>query len=145
MSDVVALKKTGDGEIPWAGRNKHYVMEGRFDFSVANVGSAETCALFDVKADHVVMGMSVKVVTAEGGTATIDIGITGDDVDRFIDGANINAAVASFYKSGDAGTKEVVIAEGGHHFAAAGVIDLLANNALDTAVIDVKAYMIDMS
>jgi hypothetical protein len=145
MSDVTAQKQPGDGEIPWEGRNKHYVLEGRFDFSATNVGSAETTALFDVKADHVVMGMSVKVVTAEGGTATVDIGITGDDVDRFIDGADINAAADTFYKSGDASTKEVVIAEGGHHFITAGVIDLLANNALDAAVIDVKAYMIDLS
>ena len=146
MSDKTAQKAPGEGNFPWGGRDKYFRMENLgVSFDTTNVGSAETSALFDIKAGYLVLGMSVKVVTPEGGTATIDIGITGTDVDKFIDGANINAAADSFYKSGDAGTKETVLAEGGYYFEADGVIDLLANNALDTAVIDVKVWGIDLN
>jgi len=91
MSDYTSQKAPGSGNLPWKGRDKFFVEEVRMDFSSVNVGSGETSAVFDVKAGHLILGMSVNVVTAEGGTATVDIGITGTDVDKFIDGANINA------------------------------------------------------
>ncbi len=145
MAVIATMKAPGAGAIPWEGTTKHYVVEVNLDFSTTNAAASDTVTVFDVKAKQLLLGMAVEVVTAEGGTATIDIGLTGGDVDAFIDGANINDAVGSTHKSGDAGTKEVIVAVGGHMFTAADTIDLLANNALAAAEIKVFAWLVNLS
>jgi hypothetical protein len=145
MAEITALKAPGAGAQPHKGSNNFYVMEAEFDFSATNATTADTVQLFDVKAKQLLLGMAVEVVTAEGAAATIDIGLTGGDVDAFIDGANINAAVGTVHKSGDAAVKEVIVAAGGQYFSAADQIDLKPINDLDAAKIKVFAYMIDLS
>ena len=145
MSEITTMKAPGAGAKPWAGVDKVYGVEVTLDFSDTGALTTDTVQVFDVAAKQLLMGMLVEVVTAEGATATIDIGLTGGDVDRFIDGANINGAAGTVHKSGDAGTKEVVVAEGGYYFAAADAIDLLPLNDLDTAVIKVFAWFMDLS
>ena len=145
MSEIITMKAPGEGAISWNGTTKHYLVEHTLDFSDTGALTTDTVQVFDVKAKQLLLSMLVEVVTPEGGTATIDIGLTGGDVDRFIDGANINGAAGTVQKSGDAGTKEVIVAEGGYYFAAADAIDLLPLNDLDTAVIKVFARFVDMS
>ena len=145
MSEITTMKAPGAGAKPWAGVDKVYGVEVTLDFSDTGALTTDTVQVFDVAAKQLLMGMLVEVVTAEGGTATIDIGLTGGDVDRFIDGANINGAVGTIHKSGDAGTKEVIVAEGGYYFTAADAIDLLPKNDLDAAVIKVFAWFKDCS
>lgn len=145
MSEITTMKAPGEGAIPWNGTTKHYLVENTLDFSDTGALTTDTVVVFNVKAKQLLLGMLVEVETAEGGTATIDIGLTDGDVDKFIDGANINGAVGSIHKSGDAGTKEVIIAEGGHYFSAADNIDLLPLNDLDAAKIKVFARFLDLS
>lgn len=145
MSEILTMKAPGAGEKNWQAVDKHYLQEVVLDFSDTGALTTDTVVVFNVKAKQLLMGMLVEVITAEGATATIDIGLTGGDVDRFIDGANINGAVASIHKSGDAGTKEVIVAEGGYYFADADNIDLLPLNDLDAAVIKVFAWFLDLS
>ena len=143
MSVIATMVVDSNGAKPWAGIEKHYVLEGTFDFSVAanNAAQNDTVTLFEVAADQLCTGVSVKVTTVEDGTATIDIGLTGGTVDLFINGADIE--VETSYKSGD--IPEAVIAAGGHLFTAADTIDMLCLNALDSAVLEIKAFMIDLS
>ena len=145
MAEITSMAPDSDGVIPWQGKDRAYRVKNRLDFSETGALTTDTVVVFEVAAKQLLVGMSVEVITAEGGTATIDIGLTGGDVDKFIDGADINAAVGTFKKSGDAGTKEVIVAEGGHMFATADNIDLLPLNDLDAAIIDVCAWFIDLS
>lgn len=145
MSEIITMKAPGAGAKPWGGVDKVYGVEVTLDFSDTGALTTDTVQVFDVAAKQLLLGMAVEVVTAEGGAATIDIGLTGGDVDAFIDGADINAAVGSVHKSGDAGTKEVIVAAGGQYFAAADAIDLKPINDLDAAVIKVFAWFMDLS
>ena len=145
MSEITSMKAPGAGEKNWQAVDKHYLQEVTLDFSDTGALTTDTVVVFNVKAKQLLQGMLVEVITAEGATATIDIGLTGGDVDRFIDGANINGAAGTVQKSGDAGTKEVIVAEGGYYFSAADNIDLLPLNDLDTAVIKVFAWFLDLS
>lgn len=115
------------------------------DFSVNNLASSDTAQLFDLPADIQVVLCKVEVLTPEGGTATADLGLTGGNVDEYIDGVDLNAAAGTVVVSGDAGTAEPVAMEnGGKYLSAAETVSLLANNALDTAVIRVQIAAIDM-
>ena len=145
MAEITTMKAPGAGARNWQSVDKHYLMEVELDFSVTGALTTDTVQVFDVKAKQLLLGMAVEIVTPEGATATGDIGLTGGDVDSFIDGANLNAAAGVTVKSGDAGTKEVIVANGGHYFSAADAIDFLPLNDLDTAKIKVFAWFVDLS
>ena len=101
--------------------------------------------LFDIPAGMLFVTATVEVLTAEGATATADIGITGT-LDAVIDGADLNAAAGTVVASGD-GTNEIWAlqnASAGHYFSAAATLLLDVKNALDTAVFRVKVICIDM-
>lgn len=115
------------------------------DFSVNNIASGSTAQLFDLPADILVVACKVEVLTAEGGVATADLGLTGGNVDEYIDGVDLNAAAGTVVVSGAAATAEPVAMEnGGKYLSAAETVSLLANNALDTAVIRVQILAMDM-
>lgn len=102
--------------------------------------------LFDVPAGMMHLTTVVYPLTAEGGTATIDIGVTAVDVDSLIDGANVNQ-ITTPHVSGDASTAEVksmLGAEAGYVTLADTTFSLLANNALDAAVFRVVSIWVDM-
>ena len=145
MSEITTMKAPGAGAASWQGVDKAYLSEVTLDFSDTGALTTDTVQVFDVRAKQLLFGMAVEVVTPEGATATADIGLTGGDVDRFIDGANLDATAGTVVKSGDAGTNEVIVEEGGYYFEAADAIDLLPLNDLDTAVIKVFAWFIDLS
>lgn len=102
--------------------------------------------LFDVPAGMLHLTTVVYPLTAEGGTGTIDIGITGGDVDSLIDGADVNQ-ITTPHVSGDAVTAEVksfLGAEAGYVTLADTTFSLLANNELDTAVFRVVSIWVDL-
>lgn len=102
--------------------------------------------LFDIPAYAMHVTTYVEALTVEGGTATIDIGVTGGDVDSLIDGADVNAT--TIWRSGDASTAEVLSmqgAEAGNMLLADTTFSLLANNELDTAVIRIVSIWMDCS
>lgn len=123
------------------------VYEKYLDASQINLAAA-SYALFDIPEGRVHLSTVVEVLTAEGGTATADIGITGGDVDNLIDGVNLNATAGTIYASGAAGTAEAnsmggasagyVTPDGGVTFS------LLANNALDAAKFRVRTAWLNM-
>lgn len=115
------------------------------DFSANNLGAADTAQLLDLPADILIIAAKVEVLTPEGGVATADLGVTGSDVDKYIDGADLNAAAGTVVVSGDAGVAEPVSMEtSGLYLSAAETVSLLANNALATAVIRVQIVAFDM-
>lgn len=135
---------TGYGTQPVGAQVPVIKWERIVDFSANNLGSSDTMQLFDLPADVLVMLVTVEVLTAEGGTATIDIGITGGDVDKYMDGANINQSAGTVIVSGDAGTAEPVAFENnGAYLSSAETVSVLANNALDAAKIRVQIFAFD--
>lgn len=121
--------------------------EKTIDFSVTanNLASADTAKLFDLPADILVIATKVEVLTPEGSTCTADLGITGGDVDKYIDGVDLNATAGTNVLSGDAGTPEpIALQNNGSYLAAAETVSLLANNAIATAKIRVQIIAIDM-
>lgn len=121
----------------------HY--EKIVDCATTNLAAAAH-ELFDVPAGMLHMTTVVYPLTAEGGTATADIGITGGDVDSLIDGVNLNQ-ITTPHVSGDATTAEVksmLGAEAGYVTLTDTTFSLLANNALDAAVFRVMSIWIDL-
>lgn len=118
-----------------SGAQKFFVLEKEVDCSVNNLGAGDTAQVLHIPAGTYVQQVQIEVSTVEGGTATVDVGST--DTDGWIDGANINAATNAV------GAGAYVSA--GLLYTAADTIDVLANNALDTAVFTIRAICIDLS
>jgi len=117
------------------------------DCAANNLASGESHALFDIPKGLVHLSTAVEVLTAEGGAATADIGVTGTDVDSLIDGVDLNASAGTLWQSGNAGTAEVnsILGSAAGYITAADVtFSLLANAALDTAVFRVVSKWLDM-
>lgn len=113
------------------------------DFSSQNLAAGDTAQLFDLPAGILVIAAIVDVITVEGGTATVDLGVTGVDVNKYIDGANINSTTTVV--SGDAATPEpIALQNNGSYLATAETVSLLANNALNAAKIRVIIKAIDL-
>ena len=147
MADTSPDFTTGySGEGAYGGAKLvHY--ERIIDCSVAanNMTSGTSHALFDLPAGLIHMATYVDPITLEGGTATIDIGVTGTDVDSLIDGADLNSATT--WRSGDASTAEVLSMQGAEHgnmLLADTTFSILANNTLDAAVFRVVSVWLDM-
>ena len=95
----------------------------------------DTMPLFKIPAGIHLIGASVETLTVEGAAATVDMGITGGDVDGYIDGATVNTA--GIVVSGDAGTAEAISMENsGRRTTAEELVSILAlGQAIDTAAI----------
>jgi len=102
--------------------------------------------LFDIPKYRMHLSTYVEVLTAEGATATADLGITGGDVDILIDGVDLNAT--GLHWSGQETTAAVASLLGtgaGAVLAANTTYSLLANNECDTAVFRVVSFFADLS
>lgn len=99
-----------------------------------NVSSSDIWEALSIPADAVVTECGLAVLTAEGGTATVDVGLTGSGPDGFLDGVSINAAAGTCFNSLNAATGADTHS-GGHYFSSADTIDVLFNNACDAAKI----------
>ena len=74
MADSTTIDfTTNQGGQGLAARNLPIMFEQYIDASATNLGAA-SFALFDVPEGHIHLGTTVEVLTAEGGTATADIG-----------------------------------------------------------------------
>ena len=144
MADTSPDFTTGVGGegVAYGAKFVHY--EQIIDCAANNLTSATSHALFDVPAGLIHLATYVDPITLEGGTGTIDIGVTGGDVDSLIDGADVNSATT--WRSGDAGTAEVLSMQGAEHgnmLLADTTFSILANNTLDTAVFRVVSIWLD--
>lgn len=95
----------------------------------------DTLDLFLLPKGTLVKRVCCRLVTAEGGTCTIDVGVTGADTDGFLDGSDMNGTAGTVYYTLDSlgyGTDNAL----GYFFAANGAITILFNNASDAFVAD---------
>ena len=105
--------------------------------SLAATGFAQTDILdiFHFPKGTLVKRVCARIVTPEGGTLTIDVGVTGADADGFLDGSDMNGSAGTVYYTLDSlgyGTDNAL----GYFFAADGAVSILFNNAADTLVAD---------
>jgi len=118
------------------------------NFATTNRSSGDILQLFDMPAGAFVQFVAYQVVTAEGGTLTFDIGLTGVDADGFIDGANGNSTgygCSAPFSLTEAAPNTITGYGAGHLFTATDTIDLLLNNDADAAVVRVWVVWMDFN
>ena len=137
---MATYDKTGVGGTtghPSNGRTP-YLVENTIDISAINsaAGTADgdVVQCLDIPAETLIMQAGVEVLTALSGSVTIDLGITGGDVDNFVDG-DTNATGYS-----------VLTATANQVIASADTLDaLLAGAASSVGKIRVWAVLCDVS
>ena len=89
---MATYDKTGAGGTtghPSNGRTP-YLVENTIDISAINSNSGtadgDIVQALDIPAETLIMEAGVEVITALSGSATIDLGVTGADPDRYVDG-----------------------------------------------------------
>ena len=94
MATFDVTGKGGTTGHPANGRTP-YLVENTIDVSAVNSSAGTTngdiLQALDIPAETLIMEAGVEVITALSGSATIDLGITGGDADRYVDG-DTNAA-----------------------------------------------------
>jgi len=108
-------------------------MEKQLDFSATSRSAADVLQLFDIPAGARVLTATIQVDTAEGGTATADLG-DGDDPNGYIATANLNSAAYT-------GVTTEAYADG-RTYTAADTIDLVLGHDMDAAKIKVTAWVL---
>ena len=89
---MATYDRTGKGGTtghPANGRTP-YLVENTIDISAINSNSGtadgDIVQALDIPAETLIMEAGVEVITALSGSATIDLGVTGADPDRYVDG-----------------------------------------------------------
>ena len=111
------------------------------------LASGDVLEVIPVPAKALVMRVGYDVTTAEGATATFDLG-DGSDTDGYLNDADLNAVgsgvMALTLASGTPNT--VAGYSNGKYYSAANTIDVLLNNSsIDTAVVRIWALVADCS
>lgn len=101
------------------------------DFSEFNVVATDIVQLFNVSKGDTLLGVITEVNTAEGGTATCDIGITTTGPNGLDASVNLNTTAL---QSSLGGTDALV----GYKMLVDDTIDAVINNDLDTAKVTFK-------
>jgi hypothetical protein len=122
----------------------------KLDFSATSRAANDVLQLFSV-ANCEVIHACINVTTAEGGTATADLG-DGSDVDGFIDGADLDTVgLTRMSLALTEATPNTVTgySSGKLYGATVDTIDLKVLNAVDAAIchvmVDVLDYSVDES
>jgi hypothetical protein len=115
-----------------------YMVENTIDVSAVNgdSGSANGDILYaiDIPAETLIMEAGIEVITALSSSATMDLGITGGDVDNFVDGDTNATGYATL-----TATARLVV-------ASANTLDVLTAGAASSAgKIRVWAVMCDVA
>ena len=89
---MATYNRTGAGGTtghPANGRTP-YLVENTIDISAINSSSGtangDVINALDIPAETLIMEAGIEVITALSSSATMDLGITGGDVDRYVDG-----------------------------------------------------------
>jgi len=140
--DFTPKNSLDDEGLSAAGSSVYKKYERYIDAAALNLAAA-SYALFDIPEGHIHLATTVEIITAEGGVATADIGITGGDVDCLLDGVDLNGTAGTFTSS-VAAAHGIGGATGGYVTVDGGVtFSLLCNNALDAAQFKVTAIFLD--
>ena len=107
------------------------------------LSAGDSLQVLSIPANTLVLAVGATTTTAEGAASTFDLGLTGGDVDGFVDGGDANSAGTTSSNgallSGD---------NQSHYFATADTIDMLigvSGAVTDAAVIKVWAVIVDCS
>ena len=107
------------------------------------LAAGDSLGVLNIPATTLVLAGGATNTTPEGAASTVDIGLTGGDVDLFVDGGDANSAgTTSSNGAGLDGDNQ------SHYFAAADTIDMLigvSGAVTDSAVIKVWAVIVDCS
>jgi hypothetical protein len=89
MATFDVTGKGGTTGHPANGRTP-YLVENTIDVSAVNSSAGTTngdiLQALDIPAETLIMEAGIEVITALSSSATMDLGITGGDVDRYVDG-----------------------------------------------------------
>ena len=89
MATYDTTGKGGTTGHPANGRTP-YLVENTIDVSAVNSSAGTTngdiLQALDIPAETLIMEAGIEVITALSSSATMDLGITGGDVDRYVDG-----------------------------------------------------------
>jgi|TARA_R110000772_G_scaffold28040_2_gene70967 hypothetical protein len=115
-----------------------YLVENTIDLSQLRAGTgpdnADVLQVLDIPAETLIMEAGIEVITALSSSATMDMGITGGDVDIYVDG------------DGNATGYGALTATARHIAASADTLDILIGGADSSAgKIRVFAVMCDVS
>ena len=129
---------------------KPYMIQNTIDLAVATSSKGTALAASDVyqclsiPAESVILHAGMQVVTALTGTSSdtaFDLGVTGGDVDNFVDGFDVDGAAALAYAPTAAAYAPVLV-------AAADTLDILVQAQTGTTLtgkIRVFATLMDIS
>ena len=137
---MATYDKTGAGGTtghPSNGRTP-YLVENTIDVSAINSSSGtangDVVNALDIPAETLIMEAGIEVITALSSSATMDLGITGGDVDRYVDGDTNATGYATL-----TATARVVV-------ASADTLDILTGGADSSAgKVRVWAVLCDVS
>ena len=137
---MATYNRTGAGGTtghPSNGRTP-YLVENTIDISAINSSSGtangDVVNALDIPAETLIMEAGIEVITALSSSATMDLGITGGDVDRYVDGDTIATGYATL-----TATARVVV-------ASADTLDILTAGADSSAgKVRVWAVLCDVS
>ena len=115
-----------------------YLVENTIDVSAVNSSSGtsngDILQALDIPAETLIMEAGIEVITALSSSATMDLGITGGDVDRYVDGDTNATGYATL-----TATARVVV-------ASADTLDILTGGADSSAgKVRVWAVLCDVS
>jgi len=115
-----------------------YLVENTIDVSAINSSSGtangDVVNALDIPAETLIMEAGIEVITALSSSATMDLGITGGDVDRYVDGDTNATGYATL-----TATARVVV-------ASADTLDILTGGADSSAgKVRVWAVLCDVS
>ena len=105
------------------------------------LAAGDSIQVLNIPANTLVMAVGATTTTAEGAASTFDIGLTGGDVDGFVDGGDANAAGTT-----QSNGALLIANNNGHYFATADTIDMLigvSGAVTDAAKIKVWALVAD--
>jgi hypothetical protein len=149
MATIDLSSGLGNGQHPSRSLGRlPYVVEKTIDFAVATtakgsaLAAADVIEAIDVPAQSVVLNAGYEVTAAITGDVVVDLGVTGVDVDVFVDGAVLaDATTVGTFAQNAAAYQPVVI-------GAADTVDLLiaaSTTAISAGKVRVWALVVDVS
>lgn len=148
MTNFTTLRKAGaTHQSTFNAVNNAYLVDNVIDFSeIAGLVATDTIEALYLPAGSQVLFAGLQVVEPIGGTvsvATVDLGITGGDVDAFVDGFDLKAAAAGAYA-----TPASAAITPATFFASAGAVSILMatqTGAISSGKVRVFAHVLDVS
>lgn len=118
--------------------SREIVASNVLDFAVTNVAATDIVQAVKVLAGTFVKNVYLRIITAEGGTATCDVG-DGVDPNGYDDSVDLDAAAGTI-TAGIAGTDNLVVNNIGHLYTADDTIDLIIDNAMNAGKVEIVVH-----